>query len=276
MIKNVWAAYFTGTDTTKNMTEYLAKAAGEALGLQVKVFDFTLPQARQEVKIFSKEDLVFLGTPVIAGRVPNVLLKYLGTIRGEGALGVPVVLYGNRNYDNALIELRDIMEDDGFKTIGAGAFIGEHSFSKILGAHRPDSHDFEIAKEFAEAVCHKVKNLRDSAALEPVFVKGKTREESYGGYYQPRDRQGTPVNILKVKPKTKDNCIDCKLCAKVCPMGSINFDNVSEITGICMKCCACVKKCPVQAKYYDDANYLYHQNELEEGYVRRAEPETFL
>lgn len=72
--------------------------------------------------------------PVIAGRVPNVLLKFLDTLQGGGALAVPVVLYGNRNFDDALIELRNILQDRGFYAIGAAAFIGEHSFS---GSWRP-------------------------------------------------------------------------------------------------------------------------------------------
>ncbi|MDO4842978.1 MAG: hypothetical protein Q3982_09905, partial [Phoenicibacter congonensis] len=65
------------------------------------------------------------------------------------------------------------------------------------------------------------------------------------------------------------------LCARVCPMGSINPENVKEFIGICIKCGACIKKCPMQAKYYEDAGYLYHQHELEEGYTRRAEPAIF-
>ena len=51
---------------------------------------------------------------------------------------MPVVLFGNRNYDDALIELRDLLQADGFGCIAAGAFVGEHSFSRTLGAGRPD------------------------------------------------------------------------------------------------------------------------------------------
>ncbi|MBQ5708933.1 MAG: ferredoxin, partial [Anaerotignum sp.] len=66
------------------------------------------------------------------------------------------------------------------------------------------------------------------------------------------------------------------ICAEVCPMGSINPENTKEYIGICIKCCACVKKCPSQARYYDDPGYLYHKEELEELYERRAEPEYFV
>lgn len=47
--------------------------------------------------------------PVYAGRVPNVLLKYLNSMQGYGAKAVPLVLYGNRDYDDALVELTDIL-----------------------------------------------------------------------------------------------------------------------------------------------------------------------
>ncbi len=72
--------------------------------------DFTLPKTREKSVSFSKNDIVIVGVPVYAGRVPKVLLKYLNSIKGKGALAVAVVVYGNRNYDDALIELRDILE----------------------------------------------------------------------------------------------------------------------------------------------------------------------
>ena len=149
--------------------------------------------------------------------------------------------------------------------MAAAAFVGEHSFSKILAAGRPDEKDMAIAKEFAEKIL-----LEDRGMIQ---VRG---EDPIRGYYQPRDRKGVFIDIRKVKPLTSDACDDCKRCAEVCPMGSISFENVREFTGICIKCGACIKKCPKQAKYYEDEGYLYHKQELEEGYTRRAEPELFL
>ena len=113
-----------------------------------------------------------------------------------------------------------------------------------------------------------------AAPAEPVAVWGETPVRPY---YTPRDRHGSPINILKVKPKTDMcRCNGCGLCAARCPMGSIDPADVSQVTGICIKCCACVKGCPAEAKYFDDAGYLYHKSELEEVYARPAANEVFL
>ncbi len=271
-MKKVHAVYFSGTGTTKKMVNHIADKLVQMLNLPKEEFDFSILENRKFEKVFTNEDLVVFGVPVIAGRVPNVLLKYLDTIKGNGALAVPIVLYGNRNYDDALIELRDILAKDGLKPIAAGAFIGEHSFSKILAQGRPDKDDFAIADDFACRIFEKITG-KDFDPDKLIEVKGET---PYRYYYKPRDSKGVFVDIRKVVPKTKKElCDDCKLCAEICPMGSIDHDDPSKMIGICIKCCACVKRCPKQAKYYDDEGYLYHQHELEEQFKRRAIPEIF-
>ena len=272
--KKVWAVYFSATDTTKKTVLTIADEAARLLGAEREDYDFTLPGMRENGFAAGKDDLVIFGTPVYAGRVPNVLLKYLATIQGNGALAVPVVLFGNRNFDDGLIELRDILENTGFHTVADAAFVGEHSFSKTLAAGRPDADDMKEALAFAGKIAEKVKGLPDGEAPAPVEVEGVPHP--YRGYYQPRDRKGVSIDIRKVKSLVSDACDDCKICADVCPMGSISHENVREYTGICIKCGACIKKCPKQARYYEDEGYLYHQHELEEGYTRRAAISLFL
>ena len=272
--KKVWAVYFSATDTTKKTVLTIADEAARLLGAEREDYDFTLPGMRENGFAAGKDDLVIFGTPVYAGRVPNVLLKYLATIQGNGALAVPVVLFGNRNFDDGLIELRDILENTGFHTVAAAAFVGEHSFSKTLAAGRPDADDMKEALAFAGKVAEKVKGLPEGEAPAPVEVDGVPHP--YRGYYQPRDRKGVSIDIRKIKSLVSDACDDCKICADVCPMGSISHENVREYTGICIKCGACIKKCPKQARYYEDEGYLYHQYELEEGYTRRAAISLFL
>ena len=274
-IRKVKGLYFSGTGTTEKIVARVTAELARRLGAERTIYDFTTPAARQLDQFFSADTLAVVGVPVYAGRVPNVLAPYLKEkVRGEGdGLAIPIVLYGNRNFDDGLIELRDILEADGLRTAAAAAFIGEHSFSRTLAAGRPDERDLESADAFARAAAEKIAAL---AALPdaPVHVRGETPLRPY---YTPRDRQGNPVNILKVKPKTDpEKCVQCGLCARLCPMGSIAPADPSAVKGICIKCCACVKKCPAGAKYYDDERYLYHQHELEEGFARRAEPELFL
>jgi len=264
--------YFSATGTTEKVVNGIANKISESTdgkGTIVNI-NFTLPEVRKKSVSFTKEDVVIVGIPVIAGRVPNVLLKYLNTIKGNRALAIAVVVYGNRNYDDALVELKDILELDGFEVIAGGAFIGEHSFSKILAQNRPDEKDMAIVNDFGWKIYNKIITQDE---IQTVFVNG---HKPYRNYYKPKDKNGDFVDIRKVTPKTNDNCINCKLCVSVCPTSCIDFEDVSKLKGICIKCCACIKKCPTQAKYFDDENYLKHKHELESEFINRREPELFI
>lgn len=269
-IKQIWGMYWSAAGTTETIVRTAAREIGERLGAPVQYYDFTEPAARERAPAFEKDDLVVFGTPTYAGRVPNLLLPYVKTVRGGGALAVPLVTFGNRDFDDALIELRDLLEEDGFRPFAAGAFACQHAFSETLAAGRPDEDDLAALRRFSAQAAEKARASMDGL----VAVAGTPKP--YRGYYQPRDRAGNPIDIRKVKPKTSDACDNCGLCAALCPMGSIDPDDVREVRGICIKCCACVKKCPQNAKYFDDPGYLYHKSELEAAYARRAENAVFL
>jgi ferredoxin len=302
--RKVWATYFSGTGTTEKVVVNTAQKMVDELSLEYEICDFTLPHARSDDITFTSSDIVVFGVPVIAGRVPNVLLKFLDTINGGGALAVPIVLYGNRNFDDALIELRDILEKRGFHCIAAAAFVGEHSFSNVLAKGRPNAKDMKESESFAHSVVEKIRliylnpdandsenmihlesEFRDTTESESSLLSKSNLDNTiqvdgtpypYRGYYQPRDRHGKPIDIRKVIPVTNDCCTDCKLCATICPLGSINYDDVRKLNGICMKCCACIKKCPVGAKSFTDPGFIYHKEELEEMYKRPADNYFYL
>ena len=264
------AVFFSATGTTKKTVKRLADELAKNFDERTINFkDFTIPSGREESLSFTDEDIVIVGVPVYAGRVPNVLLNYLSNVRADGAKAVPVVLYGNRNYDDALIELKNILKMNGFNVIAGGAFIGEHSFSEILANGRPDEKDLKKVSDFAKKIYLKISSGNEQ---EPEIPGNK----DFRPYYRPKDKNGSPVDIRKVTPKTNDSCTDCKLCVSVCPMGSIDYDDVAKLNYICIKCGACIKICPVSAKYYDDENYLKHKYELEIEFAERKEPETFL
>lgn len=270
---SVKAVFFSATGNTEKVVSMIAKRIAKKLDLDVETIDFTLPQNRKEKVSFQPTDIVVFGTPVYAGRVPNKVLPHVqdGFI-GNGALAVPVVTFGNRNFDNGLIELRNELENKGFHTIAGAGIACSHSFSEKIGPGRPDQKDNELIEKFADDISSKIQDLTEIP--EMIEVRG---DDPVGPYYTPLGADGKPAKFLKAKPKTDPSlCNDCKICAGLCPMGSISAENPQEVSGICIKCQSCIKKCPQDAKYFDDEAFLSHVKMLEENYTGRAKPETFI
>lgn len=110
-------------------------------------------------------------------------------VQGNGALAVPVVCYGNRNYDDALMELRNTLEAGGFHTVAGGAFSCQHAFSLTQAVGRPDRSDLTIASGFADQIFRKVEALTSLESLSPVAVRGN---DPVGPYYTPGTAMETP------------------------------------------------------------------------------------
>ncbi len=269
-IKRIVTVYFSPTGGTKKISTMLANDLGQSLGLPCDEIDFTLPSAREKKYHFSTEDLVIIASPVYAGRLPNKIMPdYRQCFFGEDTLVIPVVVYGNRSYGDALTELCLIMRDCGFYLIGAAAIVSRHTFSKTLAKERPDNQDAAEISAFAKDLAKSIKENRQQGPMLAAdrFLKNQV---PVGAYYTPLREDGAPAKFLKAKPQTDFTiCNHCGICVNVCPMGSIAAD--MKVNGICIKCQACVRKCPQQAKFFNDAQFLSHVRMLERDYMRRAE-----
>jgi ferredoxin len=268
---NITTMHFSPTGTTRKVVTRLASQTALQLAAPIiREIDFAQKKARQESYEFCPEDLLIIGVPVYAGRVPNVLKDFIGSIQGNGAKAVAVVLFGNRSFDDGLVELRALLTSGGFHVIAAGAFVGEHAFSNTLAKGRPDQNDLILVDRFAKQLAEKIKNGDDNTDF---WIKGQM---PLGNYYTPLNMDGEAVNILKVKPKTTADCTDCKHCVEICPMESIPWEDPTQVTGICIKCGACIKGCPVKAKYYDDPGFLGHKLQIETNFKDPKDPEWYL
>ena len=158
--KQVWGVYWSATGNTRRVVERLAAGLADGLGQGCRMVDLTPQNARAQPRQFRAGDLVVVGLPTYAGKLPNKILPDVRTkLRGGGALAVGVVTFGNRSFDNALAELCVTLETDGFHTVAAAAFVGRHAFTDRLAAGRPDGDDLRQADAFARCVAERVRAL---------------------------------------------------------------------------------------------------------------------
>ena len=269
-IKRVCALYFSPAGSTRKLVTTLADALAQSFEAPLEVVDITLPASREGDCVFAEGDLVICGSPTYAGKLPNKLLPYWKEhVRGNGAMAVALVTFGNRAFDNSLAELCACLAAGGFHTVGAGAFACRHVFSDTLAAGRPDKDDFAALAKLGAAVAARIAKANEPPA--PPEVPG----DADAPYYVPKGIDGEPKNFLKAKPKTSEDCIGCGVCAALCPMGAIDPQDVSSVPGLCIKCHACVRECPMGAKYFDDPAFLSHKAMLEQNFQRRAETRWF-
>lgn len=56
----------------------------------------------------TEDDVAVISVPAYAGRIPAVVADRLGMVRGNGARAVLVCVYGNRAFEDTLVELEDV------------------------------------------------------------------------------------------------------------------------------------------------------------------------
>lgn len=274
-LESICSLCFSATGTTKKTVQFLAETLAKSLNLPVEHRDFTSYQERENIQAFSPKTLAIIGSPTYAGKLPNKILPdFQSKLSGHDTLAVPIVLFGNRAFDNALAELCSILESNGFHTIAAGAIVGQHAFSNQLAYGRPNSEDFQQIQDFAFAIADIIRKIvMDSRIPRPVLIPG----DPDAPYYIPKGLDGQPVKFLSAKPKTNlQSCTQCGLCAQLCPMSAIDLTDASQIPGICIKCQRCVRSCPQDAKYFDDPAFLSHVAMLEQTEDQPKENVFFL
>ena len=271
-IEKVCALAFSPAGTTDKVVTTLAEELAAKLAVPMERIGFTRPEERSAEIGFGPADLVVVGAPTYAGKLPNKILPdFQSKLHGNGALAVAVVTFGNRSYDNSLAEMCAVLEGNGFHTAAAGAFVCRHVFTDELAYGRPGWSDLFEVKNLAKSIADKVKTLTDIP--DPVTVPGRVDAP----YYVPLGTDGQPAKFLKAKPKTKlERCNRCGACVRGCPMKAIDPKDPSNVPGTCIKCHACVHKCTKRAKYFDDPAFLSHVTMLEQTQAEPKENEFYL
>ena len=243
-------AHFSPTGGTKKVADAIA------VGLNTPVVDVDLTKEIAVPKL-GENDALMAVLPVYAGRVPQISLERLSALKGNGQKAVAVVVYGNREFDDALLETRDALEANGFRVVAAAAFIAEHSMARSIAAGRPASEDEALCRQFAADVMAKAE---DAA---PVQVPGNV-----------------PYKALKPSafhPAANETCTKCGTCAEGCPTGAIPLDDPSHTDNErCINCMRCVASCPSNSRALPDAFRAMITKMLNENAAGYKEPVVFL
>ena len=240
---NVTAIYFSPTGNSEKSVMAIANAISD----DVKVVDLAASAEAPQIQ-FGADDLVIIGGPVYGGRIVKAAMARMNGLKGNGTPCIIVASYGNRHYDDALVEMQDVFTEAGFIIAGAAAPIGRHTFGEIQ-VDRPNADDLAETAEFANKVMEKIASGADIAAFE---IPGN-RPYKDGG------------NGGKFRPLTSDDCVNCGLCKKKCPMAAIAEDNKTINDDLCISCFRCIRKCPVKAKNLDTPAY----NSFAEGFTEK-------
>ena len=198
--------------------------------------------------------------PVYGGKVAPLAMERLQGIHASGAPVVLVVVYGNRAYEKALIELDAFASAQGFKVIAGATFVGEHSYSteqNPIAPGRPDANDLQYAEEFGAKIRTKINAATDMEHLYPVDVNRIQRpRQPFLPLFKFLRRviklRKSGVPLPRVPEVNAELCTHCGVCAVHCPSGAIlKGDECNTIAEKCIKCCACVKGCSFKARTYD-------------------------
>jgi ferredoxin len=230
-------AYFSPTGTTRTIVHSIARGIKHST---VERIDITTRAVRRQSLQTSESDLLVVAVPVYIGRVPAIVMDWLSGIQARNTPAVCIVVYGNRAYEDALLELKDTLRKRGCIPIACAAYIGEHSFSSAetpTAAGRPDAADLDHAEALGRNIAEKLLVAPSSADLLDVATPGN--------YPYRGDAKLWDVDFIAVGSA----CTQCGICADGCPAGAVDAQRSDVIDKIkCITCCACIKNCPQNAR----------------------------
>lgn len=168
-------------------------------------------------------------------------------------------VYGNRAFEDTLVELEDVAKHAGFRVIAAVAAIAEHSIARQFAAGRPDAQDAAQLAEFAQQIQQK---LLAEDASEPS-IPGNRPYKQAGGH--------------RMAPEATGDCVSCGACAAACPVCAIDKGDPKRAAGeACISCMRCIAVCPRGARKLDPNKLSAVSQMLSKVCVVRKECELFI
>lgn len=258
-INELKLVYFSPTGTTRRVIMETARH----IGLKSVSFDFSVYKAKKPVLKFAENDFALFAAPVYGGRVPALFTEYLENVTGKGTPAALIVTYGCREYEDALLEMKTVVESHGFKVIAAAAFPAEHSIIQTIGARRPNKEDMKTIGEFGVEINRRIKNEKSFDQIQ-IQVPGNSPSRKY--------------STISLTPKTDSTrCTECGSCARVCPAGAISLKDPKKTDSKkCISCMKCIRVCKEYARSISSLKLRMTENKLKKVCQSDKKADIFL
>lgn len=254
---NISQIIFSPTGGTKQVADTITKV----WGMPAREIDLTNAEFDFASVCMKEDDIAVLAVPSYGGRVPSLATQRISKICGNQAKCIIVCVYGNRAYEDTLIELKDVAEKSGFRVIAAVAAIAEHSIMHQYAAGRPDTKDRQELQNFAKKILEKIDSSMDETPA--LQIPGNYPYKKAGG--------------AGLVPKADNKCITCGYCAKNCPAQAISRENVKNTDSKkCISCMRCVVKCPHSARKVNGAMVSVAALAMKKACSTRKENELYI
>lgn len=224
---NKYRIMFSPTGGTEKVAKAITKEWDNVEDIDLSIADKNI------VLSLTKDDIAVIAMPSFGGVAPQLALDRLTKIRANNCKCVIVAVYGNRAYEDTLVQMEDYAIKAGFNVIAAISAVAEHSILHQYATGRPYEKDCKKLAEFGTQILEKVDKKDDS---KPKIQGNRPYKKAGAGMI----------------PKVGNLCNACGLCADKCPAGAIVKSN-PRITdkGKCISCMRCVDICPKQARKVD-------------------------
>ena len=245
--------FFSPSGTTKKVSEIIA----DNFNQEKEICDLLNFESSKEL---SSDDIAIVAMPIFAGRIPKTACERLSKIKGDNTKAIAVANYGNAHVTDALLELVDVLRENGFDVISAATTVSHHSIFDGVAVGRPDESDIEKINEFSQKCIEKIES-------------GESLQSEVPGNRPYTDYKQLPF-VIECDESVCSFCYDC---ISICPEHAIPDDDpITTDLELCSRCTACIAICPEDARAFAGDAFNAKKVDFEKVNSERKEPDFYL
>lgn len=241
--------YFSGTGNTRY--------AAELFAMQLKEMGYSVSCESIETagKIREESDLLVIGGPIMAGNVPEKLIRWVLRSVTPVSRGNALVFTTSAGLENAygVHSLSRKLVKKGFRMVGQPIFQMPRNYYFGRYESTPVEEQQRLVAELPGKIAHVLAGI--SNISEPLTLQGRGKTlmldltaELFSLIARGMGKQFTSF---------PEDCTGCGSCIRDCPQQNIRANPAGGVTfqGNCMLCTRCLHNCPAHAIGYGEVKH---------------------